>query len=220
MNTHKQAGQVEDLVKKYHQQSITREEIIETLKSRKLTEHDIMKGGGLGYILWSFLSFLPGIAIAIKWRGLNWFAQLHRFIFPNWAIYLTVALFVLAIPIMVVFTNQNIKHGGVHSENETILLMQEGLYGIIRHPGTLAWTVFFATIPIILSPWIPFTILSAIGFIFITAFSYYTCCREESTLDKKKWGDQYREYMQRVPRWNFILGLWRYFQRKSNHRKR
>ncbi|HEY60617.1 MAG TPA: hypothetical protein G4N92_08055 [Anaerolineae bacterium] len=220
MNTHKQAGQVEDLVEKYHQQSITREEIIETLKSRKLTERDIMKGGGFGYVLWSFLSFLPSIEYATKWDFLNWFAQLQRFYFPNWAIYLAIALFVLAIPIMVAFTNQNIRHGGVHSENETILLMQEGLYGIIRHPGTMASSIFFATIPIFLSPWVPFTILSGIGIIFIIAFSYYACYREERVLDIKKWGDKYREYMQRVPRWNLIVGLWKYLKRKSNQRKR
>ena len=50
MNKDRQAGQVEDLVEKYHQQTITKEEIIETLKSRKLTERDIMRGGELGYV--------------------------------------------------------------------------------------------------------------------------------------------------------------------------
>ena len=221
MTTYEQAGQIEDLVERYHQQSITKEEIIETLKTRKLTERDIMKGGEFGYhILWTFSFALPGIADATKWVFLNWFAQLQRIYFPDWAIYLAIALFVLAVSLMVVFTNQNIKHGGVHSENETILLMQEGLYGIIRHPGTLAWSVFFATIPIFLSPYMPFTILSGIGIIFIIAFNYYACCKEERVLDIKKWGDQYREYMQRVPRWNFILGLWKYFQRKSNQIKR
>lgn len=219
MNEDMQAGQVEDLVEKYHQQTITKEEIIETLKSRKLTERDIMRGGEFGYVFWALLSFLPSIAYATKWDFLNWFAQLHRFDFPDWVIYLAIALFVMAIPLTAVFMNQNIKHGGVHSEDETILLMQDGIYGIIRHPGTLAWTIFFTPIPIFLSPWVPFTILSGIGIIFFIAFNYYACCREERMLDIKKWGDQYREYMQRVPRWNFLLGLWRYYQRKSNQRK-
>ena len=222
MNKNKQTGQVEDLVEKYHQQKITKEEIIETLKSRKLTERDILNWGpfGMYYILYAALCFLPGIAAATQWDFLNWFAQLQRIYFPNWAIYLALALFVLAIPITVAGITRNIKYGGVHSENETILLMQEGIYGIIRHPSTLALSIFFVTIPIFLSPYAPFTILSVIGIIFIIAFNYYACCKEEKVLDIKKWGDQYREYMRRVPRWNFILGLWRYFQRKTNQRKR
>ena len=219
MNTHRQAGQVEDLVERYHQQTINKEEIIQTLKSRKLTERDIMKGGEFGYVLWALLSFLPSIAYATKWDFLNWFAQLQRIYFSDWLIYLAIVLFVLAIPLTVIFMNQNIKHGGVHSEDETILLMQEGIYGIIRHPGNLSSSILFAAVPILLSPYMPFTFLSIIGIIFIIVLHYYASCKEERVLNIKKWGDQYREYMQRVPRWNFLLGLWKYYQRKSNQRK-
>jgi protein-S-isoprenylcysteine O-methyltransferase Ste14 len=214
MNNRKRAGQVEDLVEKYHQQKINKEEIIEILKSRKLTSRNIGKGWGFGYILWGVLFALPSIANSTKWDFLDWFAQLHRFYFPGWVIYLALAIFVLAIPTTVVLMNQNIKHGGVHSEDETILLMQDGIYGIIRHPGNLSSSIFFATAPIFLSPCIPFTFLSIIGIIFIVILHYYASCKEEKVLDIKKWGNQYREYMQRVPRWNFLLGLWRYYQRK------
>jgi protein-S-isoprenylcysteine O-methyltransferase Ste14 len=220
MNKHIQAGQVEDLVEKYHQKKINKEKILEVLKSRKLTERDIGKGWGFGYILWGFFVALPSIADVTKWDFLNWFSQLQRFYFPNWAVYLALAMFVLAIPTTVVLMNQNIQYGGVHSEDETILLMQEGIYGIIRHPGNLSSSIFFSTIPILLSPYMPFTFLSIIAIIFIIVLHYYACCKEERVLDIKKWGDQYREYMQRVPRWNFILGFWRYFQRKSDQRKK
>lgn len=219
MNMHKGAGQVEDLVEKYHQQRINKEEIIEVLKRRKLTERDVGKWWGVGYILWGFLFALPSFADVTKWDFLNWFAQLHRFNFPGWVIYLALAMFVLAIPATVVLMNQNIKHGGVHSEDETILFMQEGIYGIIRHPGNLSSSILFTAVPIFLSPYMPFTFLSIIGIIFIIVLHYYASCKEERVLNIKKWGDQYRKYMQRVPRWNFLLGLWKYYQRKSNQRK-
>lgn len=219
MNTHKQAGQVDDLVEKYHQQSITKEEIIETLKNRKLTERDIFKGGMLGYIPWVLLCFLPCIAATTQWDIFNWFTQLPRIYFPNWAIYLALAMFLLAIPITVAGITRNVKHGGLQSENETILLMQEGIYGIIRHPSMLAWSIFFVTIPIFLSPYIPFTILSAIGIIFIIAFNYYALCTEERELDIKKWGDQYREYMQARTSLEFYIGFVEIFSKKIQPKK-
>jgi len=32
---------------------------------------------------------------------------------------------------------------------------------------------------------------------------------EEKKLDIPKWGDEYLQYMKEVPRFNFILGIWR-----------
>jgi len=31
---------------------------------------------------------------------------------------------------------------------------------------------------------------------------------EEEKLDIPKWGDEYRQYMKEVPRFNFIKGVW------------
>ena len=85
----------------------------------------------------------------------------------------------------------------------------------MRHPGGVSWTVFFATAPIILSGHVPFTILSVIGIVEIIAFHYYGSVVEERTLNIPKWGDEYRQYMEEVPRFNFILGIWRLIRKRA-----
>jgi protein-S-isoprenylcysteine O-methyltransferase Ste14 len=64
-------------------------------------------------------------------------------------------------------------------------------------------------LPIMVSEYVPFTFLSVIAIVGIFALHYHTSIKEEKMLDIPKWGDEYRQYMKEVPRWNFILGLWR-----------
>ncbi len=37
--------------------------------------------------------------------------------------------------------------------------------------------------------------------------------RKEDDFNLRKWEDEHRQYMKEVPRFNFILGLWRGFKR-------
>ena len=37
---------------------------------------------------------------------------------------------------------------------------------------------------------------------------YHTSLKEERALDLRKWGDEYKKYMEEVPRWNIFKGLW------------
>lgn len=39
-------------------------------------------------------------------------------------------------------------------------------------------------------------------------------CKKEERFNLRKWGDEYRQYMKEVPRFNFILGIWRLAKRK------
>jgi protein-S-isoprenylcysteine O-methyltransferase Ste14 len=64
-------------------------------------------------------------------------------------------------------------------------------------------------LPIILSPIIPFIILSVAAIIMMIVYVYYGCYLEEKKLDIPKWGDEYRQYMKEVPRCTFVLGIWR-----------
>ncbi|GAH47871.1 unnamed protein product, partial [marine sediment metagenome] len=84
------------------------------------------------------------------------------------------------------------------------------------HPSGVAWTVFFATAPIILSSAVSFTILSVVAIVEIITLHYYGCVVEEKMLDIPKWGDEYRQYMKEVPRFNIILGTWRWVKRKRS----
>jgi len=205
-------GEVKDLKEKLERGGITPKEIKETLEERKLTEKAILKGGAWGYLVWVIPCFLPAIA---KFSGLgilSFFTQLAVIKFPAIVIYLSIILFIAAIPLTASSTYYNIKKGGCHSEDETIILLKRGPYRIVRHPSHVAWSIFFATIPIILSgyfsTYVPFTILSIIGIVAVVALHYYASLKEERELDVRKWGDEYREYMKAVPRWNIFRGLW------------
>jgi protein-S-isoprenylcysteine O-methyltransferase Ste14 len=100
------------------------------------------------------------------------------------------------------------------AEDHTVVLLKQGPYAIIRHPSLFSWSIFFITIPIFLSQYVGFTILSVIGIVGIVAFHYYASVKEERELDIKKWGDAYWEYMKQVPRWNIFKGLVNLARRK------
>jgi len=200
-------GEVKDLVEKLERGEITSKEIVEKLKERRLTEKAILKYEAWGYVIWGILCFLPAIAKYSGLEVLSFLVRLPTIKFPAIIIYLAIAFFVAAIPLTVSGVRCNIKKGGCHSEDETIILLREGPYKVLRHPSHLAWTVFFVTIPIFISKWVPFTILSIVGIVQFIALSYHTSLKEEKELDLEKWGDEYRQYMVEVPRWNFIKGL-------------
>jgi len=96
------------------------------------------------------------------------------------------------------------RRGGVSKGKSfvsTTRLVDTGIYAIVRHPqytgGVLS--IFLTTLL-----WYPhwlFGVLGAAGTVVI-----YLGCREEDKLLIKKFGDDYKGYMQRVPRMNFLLG--------------
>ena len=200
-------GKIKDLVEKLERGEITSEEAQRELRKRGLGHEETWKDF-IGSVVWGVLCFLPGFAKMTDLGILSFFVQLPSMEFSPIVIYLSIAIFITAIPLVAWFTYFNIKKGGCHSEDHTVILLKSGPYGIVRHPGTVSFTAFFVTIPIILSGVIPFTILSVIAIVEIIATNYYLCVWEEKTLDIPKWGDEYRIYMKEVPRWNFIKGLW------------
>jgi protein-S-isoprenylcysteine O-methyltransferase Ste14 len=97
------------------------------------------------------------------------------------------------------------RRGGVSkgkSFGETTKLVDTGIYAIVRHPqytgGILS--IFLTTLL-----WYPhwlFGVLGVIGTVVI-----YLGCIEEDKLLVKKFGDDYKAYMKRVPQMNFFLGI-------------
>ena len=97
------------------------------------------------------------------------------------------------------------RRGGVSKGKSfvsTTRLVDTGIYAIVRHPqytgGVLS--IFLTTLL-----WYPhwlFGVLGVAGTVVV-----YLGCREEDKLLIKKFGDDYKGYMQRVPRMNFLLGI-------------
>jgi protein-S-isoprenylcysteine O-methyltransferase Ste14 len=204
----KREGEVKDLIEEMEKGEITSKEVIKELEERKLTEKAILKYEPWGYVVWAILCFLPAIAKWSKLDILSFLTQLPTIEFPLIVIYLAIILFIAVIPLTASGWYSNIKYGGCRSEDLTIILLKKGAYRIMRHPSHLAWSIFFTMFPIMLSKYVPFTFLSVIAIVEIFALHYHFSIKEEKMLDIPKWGDEYREYMKEVPRWNFIKGLW------------
>ena len=89
-------------------------------------------------------------------------------------------------------------------------LMERGIYAIVRHPLYLGWIlgIFVATV-FLYQHWL-FVAIGIPG----TA-SVYLIARHEERSNLEKFGDDYKRYMQKVPRMNFLLGIIRLLRRKS-----
>jgi protein-S-isoprenylcysteine O-methyltransferase Ste14 len=90
----------------------------------------------------------------------------------------------------------------------TTTLVDSGVYGIVRHPQYLAGVLMSIAIPLISQHWL----IAVLGI--IAAPLYYLNTYDEEKNDIEKFGDAYKQYMERVPRMNFILGIIRAIGRK------
>jgi protein-S-isoprenylcysteine O-methyltransferase Ste14 len=201
-------GEVKDLREKIEKGNLTPKEGIKILKERELIEPESWKGYyNIWYVVWVILCF-PLSAF-----------QLLTIKFPMALIYSAIVFFILAICVEAyVSVYWRMKRGGLYSEGKTVLLLKKGPYRIVRHPSNIIWTVMFIAPTIAISNHVPFTIFSLMGNIGLIVFHYWASVVEEE-LNVKKWGDEYRQYMKEVPRFNFIKGLWN-LRKGKNERKR
>jgi protein-S-isoprenylcysteine O-methyltransferase Ste14 len=102
------------------------------------------------------------------------------------------------------------RRGGVakgKSFVHTTRLVDSSIYAIVRHPQYLGGILsIFVTTPLLYPHWL-FAILGIPGVVIL-----YWSTREEEKRLIERFGNDYRSYMQRVPRMNLILGivrLWR-----------
>ena len=204
----KRENRVKDLEEKLQRGELTPKEALKKLKERKLTEGTWRKWEGRTLsILW--------IVYVVLWLPLNFkfSAQLLVIHVPTIVIYISLALVAIGTFFLVWALHSHRTRGGLKKVDETIILCKGGPFRIIRHPQAFGFIMWPILLPVILSPYVPFTILSIAAIITMITYLYYGCYLEEK-LDIEKWGDEYQKYMKEVPRFNFILGLWR--SRKGN----
>ena len=104
--------------------------------------------------------------------------------------------------------------GGVakgQSYIRTTVLVDSGIYAIVRHPqnGT-AWLLINLGVTLIAQHWSSLVLgLTSMVLAYVDTFKADQGCIE-------KFGDAYRQYVQRVPRVNFVLGLIRLAWHKAS----
>jgi protein-S-isoprenylcysteine O-methyltransferase Ste14 len=135
------------------------------------------------------------------------------FLFYNWAgldIVLYGGWFVLAVSIILCFLSayELKKWGAEESHMATTVLVDRGLYAVVRHPMYVSWMLFLFALMLISQHWLsPVYGVPVVG-------SVYLDMRKEEQSNICKFGDDYRGYMQVVPRMNFVAGLVRLLRGK------
>ncbi|MGB2964759.1 MAG: isoprenylcysteine carboxylmethyltransferase family protein [Anaerolineales bacterium] len=90
----------------------------------------------------------------------------------------------------------------------TTVLVDSGVYSIVRHPQYLAGILLNIALPLITFHWL----VIVLGIIAWVITYLNTFDEEEDNIDK--FGEEYQVYQEKVPRLNFLLGLYRLVQRK------
>jgi len=89
----------------------------------------------------------------------------------------------------------------------TSVVVDSGIYAVVRHPMYLSGVLFIVSLVLISQHW-----LSLIFSIPIIVYFYVSTWSEERS-SIEKFGDAYIAYMQRVPRMNVLLGIFRFWRR-------
>jgi len=108
------------------------------------------------------------------------------------------------------------RRGGVpkgKSFVHTTKLTDTGIYAIVRHPQYTGgiYSIFLTTLL-----WYPHWLFGVLGVIGTAVI--YMSCREEDQRLIAKFGDDYKVYMKRVPRINFVTGIARFIRQKRNEK--
>jgi protein-S-isoprenylcysteine O-methyltransferase Ste14 len=124
----------------------------------------------------------------------------------GWVILWTAGFFGV-IPIITFRQKGSVPKG--ESYMNTTTLVDSGVYSIVRHPQNgVAWVLINAGIMLIAQHWIV-VVAGVISMI----FGYLDLYKEEQRCIKK-FGEDYIQYMEKVPRINVLQGIFRVIHRK------
>lgn len=113
-------------------------------------------------------------------------------------------LLLVAVVFLVVPVLQLKRHGGVEDGDifaNTTVVVDTGLYAVVRHPQFLAMLMLAVSVAAIAQRSGEAIVGAA------AAGSFLVDLRRADRRDVAKFGQPYREYMQRVPGWNPVAGL-------------
>jgi protein-S-isoprenylcysteine O-methyltransferase Ste14 len=104
------------------------------------------------------------------------------------------------------------KKGGVHkgqSYIHTTKLVDTGIYSVVRHPQYVTFIMWAISGMLLFQHWI--VILLGVPIIPLTYIDLIKADKDAI----EKFGDDYKAYMKKVPRANFLLGIIRRFRKSE-----
>ena len=91
----------------------------------------------------------------------------------------------------------------------TTKLVDTGIYSIVRHPQYITFMIWSVAGMFLFQHWI--VIILGIPILPLTYIDLFNADKDAIN----KFGESYKQYMKRVPRANFLLGVFRYSRRKK-----
>ena len=84
---------------------------------------------------------------------------------------------------------------------ETTVVVDTGIYAVVRHPLYLGWLLMYVALILLSQHWLT-AIIGIPGIVCV-----YLISRQEDQHLIEKFGDDYKHYMQKVPRMNLLAGI-------------
>jgi len=94
----------------------------------------------------------------------------------------------------------------------TTKIVDTGIYSIVRHPQFSTWILWTIAAMLLFQNWV--VIMLGIPIIPLT---YIDLLRADKRLIRK-FGDDYKQYVKKVPRANFLIGIVRFLQNKRKQK--
>lgn len=144
------------------------------------------------YYLAFFVYKMPGLKV-LHWVG--------------WGIWVISLIFGIA-PIFIFRNRGGVTKGD--SYVKTTQLVDSSLYAIVRHPQYVAGMLFNLALMLLAQHWV----VILVGVVCMLLFYIDIPAADQEGIEK--FGEAYRQYMERVPQVNFLLGIVRIIQQRRH----
>jgi protein-S-isoprenylcysteine O-methyltransferase Ste14 len=138
----------------------------------------------------------------------------YNFLALNWLLYLGWAMFAAAMVLgwraRVAFATRGQARAG-ESWLHTRMVVATGVYAVVRHPMYLSFLSTSLTLVLLSQHWLN----AVLGAVVIGLL--YNDMRREERSNLARFGDAYRDYMEQVPRMNFVAGVIRLVRRGTRN---
>ena len=154
-------------------------------------------------LIYSVLMFLPIVLVFLFFN----YHGLDLLMYAGWI------LLAFSIVIILLAGYEFQKKGGVPEGKHlihTTVLVDSGIYAVVRHPQYLGFVLLVPALVLMSQHW-----LSVISGVIGSVLFYMDATKGEELENTRKFGDDYRRYMEEVPRINLVVGIIKLLRRRK-----